>query len=119
MKIVLAIGSAVVFGIVGGIAAGVVLVPVVILGVITVIVAKGAGLDWNAFTITAAIVVGVILLAVLLYVVALVCVPVAVFFPAYAMYFFAERYPALQAQLFPAPAAAPSPPLPPTLEPIG
>jgi len=32
---------------------------------------------------------------VLLYVIALVCVPVAVFFPAYAMYFFAECYPAL------------------------
>ena len=113
MKIVLAIGSAVVFGILGGIATIVVLVPVVILGVITVIVAKGAGLDWNAFTITAAIVVGVILLAVLLYVVALVCVPVAVFFPAYAMYFFAERYPALYALLYPPPPAAQPPPVPP------
>jgi hypothetical protein len=113
MKIVLAIGSAVVFGIVGATAAVVVLVPVVILGVITVIVAKGAGLGWNAFTITAVIVVGVILLAVLLYIVALACVPVAVFFPAYAMYFFAERHPSLYALLYPPSPAAQPPPLPP------
>jgi hypothetical protein len=116
MKIVLAIGSTVVFGIVGATAAVVLLVPISILGVVTVIVAKGAGLGWNAFTITAAIVAGVILLAVLLYVVGLVCVPVAVFFPAYAMYFFAERYPALYAVLYP-----PSPSPPPLLvpEPVG
>jgi hypothetical protein len=113
MKIVLAIGSAVLFGIVGATVAVVFLVPVGILGVITVIVAKGAGLGWNVFTITAAIVAGVILLAVLLYVVALVCVPVAVFFPAYAMYFLAERYPALRALLYPPPPAAEPPPLPP------
>jgi hypothetical protein len=45
-----------------------------------------------------------------------VCVPVAVFFPAYAMYFFAERYPALYAVLYP-----PSPTPPPLLvpEPVG
>jgi hypothetical protein len=116
MKIVLAIGSTVVFGIVGATAAVVLLVPMGILGVVTVIIAKGVGLGWNAFTITAAIVAGVIVLAVLLYVVALVCVPVAVFFPAYAMYFFAERYPALYAVLYP-----PSPTPPPLLvpEPVG
>jgi hypothetical protein len=122
MKIVLAIGSAVLFGIVGATVAVVFLVPVGILGVITVIVAKGAGLGWNVFTITAAIVAGVILLAVLLYVVALVCVPVAVFFPAYAMYFLAERYPALRALLYPPPPAAeppPPPPLSPAPAPIG
>ncbi len=107
MKIVLAIGASVVFGILSGIAALFVILPVGIAAGVVVIVGKGAGLGWNAFTITAAIVVGVIALAVLLYVIALVCVPIAVFFPAYAMYFFAERFPALHARLYP-----PAPPLP-------
>ena len=115
MKIVLTIGSAVVFGILGATVAVVFLVPVGILGVVCVIVAKGAGLGWNAFTITAAIVAGIILLAVLLYLVAFVCVPVAVFFPAYAIHFFAERYPALYAQLHPPAAAPPYPPESPPL----
>jgi hypothetical protein len=38
---------------------------------------------------------------------------VAVFFPAYAMYFFAERYPDLHALLYPPPPAAEPPPIPP------
>jgi uncharacterized membrane protein YbaN (DUF454 family) len=56
------------------------------------------------------VVLGVIALAILAYVVALACVPVAVFFPAYAMYFFAESYPALHARLYPAPPVPPGSP---------
>jgi hypothetical protein len=122
MKIVMAIGASVVFGIASGIVAAIVMVPFVILGVVIVLLGHGGGLSWNAVTITAAIVAGTILLAVLLYVIALVCVPVAVFFPAYAIYFFAERYPALHAQLYPpAPPAVPppAPPFAPMPEPIG
>jgi hypothetical protein len=113
MKIVLAIGAAVVFGILGTIIAVVVMVPVGIAGAAAVILAKGAGLGWNAFTITAAIVAGTMVAGGLLYLIALVCVPVAVFFPAYAMYFFAERFPALNALVYPAPPVAPPTPLPP------
>jgi hypothetical protein len=58
--------------------------------------------------VTAGIVAMVVVFAVLMYVTALICVPIAVFFPAYAMYFFAERFPALHARLYP-PAAAPPP----------
>jgi len=122
MKIVMAIGSAVVFGIASGIVAAIVMVPFVILGVVVVLLGHSGGLSWNPVTITAAIVAGTILLAVLLYVIALVCVPVAVFFPAYAMYFFAECYPALHAQLYPPPPPAVPPPAPPSAplpEPIG
>jgi len=121
MKIILNIGAAVLFGILSFIVALIVGIPVGIVAVIVIIAAKGVGLTWNVFTITAAVVTALILFAILLYLVALVCVPVAVFFPAYAIYFFAERYPALQAQLFPPPPAPspPLPPLPPTPEPIG
>lgn len=119
MKIVLAIGASILFGILSSIAAIFVILPLAIVGAIAFIVGKGAGLGWNAFTITAAIVAGTIVLAIVLYVIALVCVPLAVFFPAYGMYFLAERFPALQARLYPPPPpVAPSrPPEPPPLAP--
>jgi len=115
MKIVLAIGASVVFGIVAAVVAAIALIPVVFIVVLVVVLLRG-GVSWNTGTITLAIVVGTILLAGLLYVIALVCVPVAVFFPAYAIYFFAERYPGLHAQLYPpATEMAPPPPSPPPL----
>ena len=50
-------------------------------------------------------VVGSVVLAVVLYVLSLISVPVIVFFPAYSIYFFAARYPSLAAVLYPAPPA--------------
>jgi hypothetical protein len=92
-------------------------------------------MGWNVTTISLAIIFGSLLFFLLIYLVALVCVPATVFFPAYAMYFLAARYPALDALLHPAPAPAPPvpempsvpespppfepPPLPPSAEPIG
>ena len=119
MKIVLAIGASVVFGIAAAIAVLFVVLPVGIVAVLAGIAAKGAGLAWNSFTITAAIVIGTILLCVLVYVVALACVPIAVFFPAYAMYFLAERYPVLRARLYPSYPPPQAPPLAPAPAPIG
>jgi hypothetical protein len=108
MKIVLAIGASVVFGILSAIAAVFLILPVGLVAAVVVIMAKGGSFSWNAFTVTAGIVAMVVVFAVLMYVTALICVPIAVFFPAYAMYFFAERFPALHARLYP-PAAAPPP----------
>lgn len=116
MKILLAIAAGIFFGILSAIAVVVVLIPVAIVAVVFVIGAKAAGLGWGVFTITAAIVAGVLLFGAILYLVGLVCVPIAIFFPAYAMYFFAERFPALHVQLYPAPAT-PSP-LPPAASPL-
>lgn len=110
MKIVLAIGAGVVFGILVGIVVAIFLIPGLLIAVAAVLMGKSAGLQLNAVTITLAIVAGAILLAILLYVVAFVCVPIAVFFPAYAMYFLAERYPQLAARLYPT-AGPNSPPL--------
>lgn len=131
MKILMAIGAGIVFGIATVILGLIVAIPTVGLSVIAVITGKTAGLTWNAYTITLAVVVGSILLAGFLYLVALISVPVIVFFPAYSIYFFAARYPRLSAALYPASAPAapliPSgipfppqpPPLPPTTDPIG
>ena len=111
MKIVLAIAASIIVGIASVILGLVLAIPAVALGIIAVITGKSAGLTWNAYTITIAVVVGCVLLAVFLYLIALLAVPVIVFFPAYSIYFFAPRYPALSAALYPpAPALPPQPP---------
>lgn len=109
MKIVMAIGAGIAVGIATLILGLIIAIPTVGLSVVAVLTGKTAGLTWNAYTITLAVVVGSVLLACFLYLVALISVPVIVFFPAYSIYFFAARYPALNAVLYPpvAPAVAP------------
>jgi hypothetical protein len=104
IKVVLAMGAGIVIGLVSLVVTLVVAIPTVLLGLVAVLTGKSAGLTWNAFTITVAIVVGCVLLAVFMYLLSLVAVPAIVFFPAYAIYFFAARYRALSLALYP-PAA--------------
>ena len=125
MKIVMAIGAAIILGIVSAIVFLLFLIPVAGLGAVAVIGGMAAGLTWNLYTITLAVVVGSIAIFSLLYIMSLVSVPAVVFFPAYSIYFFAARYPALGAVLYPAPPPVVPPPPPdpppllPTPEPIG
>jgi hypothetical protein len=123
MKIVLAIGAGIVIGIATIIVFFVIALPSFAAGIVAVIAGKGAGLDWNVFTITAAVVAGCVLFGVLFYLMALISVPAIVFFPAYSIYFFAPRYRPLSVVLYPPPAALnppdnlppqEPPPLPPT-----
>jgi len=72
-----------------------------------------------------AVVAGCVVLAFFFYVLALISVPAIVFFPAYSIYFFAGRYPALRTVMYPAPPAPEIPPtpanppeMPPSAEPI-
>ena len=108
MKVALAIGAGIVVGIASFILVMVFAIPVVGLAIVFIGAGKTAGLSWNAFTITAAVVVACMLLAILMFVISLISVPVIVFFPAYAMYFFAARYRNLALALYP-PAAPPLP----------
>jgi len=117
IKFVLAIGAAIVIGIASLIILLVVAIPTAGVGIIAVLAGKTAGLTWNVFTITAAVVVGCIVLAAFFYLVSLIAVPAIVFFPAYAIYFFAARYRPLSLVLYPLP---PSPTaLGPAHEPAG
>jgi hypothetical protein len=118
MKLVMALGAAVAVGIAAAVLFVVLLIPIGGLGAITVLTGMTAGLTWNVFTITAAIVAGCTLLVILFYIISLVSVPVIVFFPAYATYFFAARYPKLASLIYPAPPQPP-PPLVPSPEPAG
>lgn len=120
MKIVLAIGAGIAIGVVSLILLLILAIPAVGMGIVAVLTGKTAGLTWNVFTITVAVVVGCILLAVFLYLMALISVPVIVFFPAYAIYFFAPRFRALSLVLYPLPLPPQEPPpLLPALEPPG
>ena len=129
MKIVLAIGAGIIFGIITLILAFILVFSIGGVGLIAVLGGKAAGMTWNLYTITLAIVVGCVALAILIFAVSLISVPVAVFFPAYSIYFFAARYPKLAALLWPPPPTQPvavapprppePPPLPPTPVPIG
>jgi hypothetical protein len=105
MKIVMAMGAAFVVGIAALILLVLLLIPIGGLGVISVLLGHAAGLTWNVFTITAAVVAGCVLLFIILYAVSLVSVPVVVFFPAYSIYFFAARYPLLANLVYPPPGA--------------
>jgi hypothetical protein len=118
LKIVLAIGAAIIVGVVTLILGLIIAIPTVGLAIVAVLTGKTAGLTWNAVTITVAVVVGSILLAGFLYLISLISVPLIVFFPAYSLYFFAARYPALSAVLYPPPTTV-LPPGPPIPEPIG
>jgi hypothetical protein len=130
MKILMAIGAGIVVGIATLILGLIIAIPTAALSIIAILTGKSAGLTWNVYTITLAVVVGCILLAIFFYLIALISVPVMVFFPAYSIYFFGSRCPALSRVLYPAPPAPPQipsgaappyqpPPLPPTPEPIG
>jgi hypothetical protein len=114
MKIVLAIGAGIMFGILVAIVVVILAIPGAIVGVAIVLAVKAAGLTWNVGTIMLTAIAAVLVFSALLYVVAFVCVPVAIFFPAYGLYFLAERMPGLRTQLIPPqpppqPARTPAP----------
>ena len=79
-------------------------VPVVGIVATLVLATKNGALTWNVLTITLAVIAGCIVLAIFFFLVSLISVPVIVFFPAYAIYFFAGRYRPLNAALYPAAA---------------
>jgi len=105
MKIVLSFAAAVMLFIVAAIVILVLLIPVGGVSAVTILAGRAAGLTWNPLTIAIAIVVGGIVLIAFVLIAALISVPAIVFFPAYSIHFFAERYPPLHAVLYPSPTA--------------
>ena len=111
MKIVLAVGSAILFGIINLIVFLVLFVVFGLIGAALVFGGWAAGLEWNFSTILIAAGLGMLALGALLYVVSIVSSPAVVFFQAYALHFLGARYPLLASQLdtpFGAPLASPS-----------
>ncbi|HXW93683.1 MAG TPA: hypothetical protein VEK33_24245 [Terriglobales bacterium] len=120
LKMVMAIGVGIILGIIATVAILVAIVPLGGFGALAVLGGKALGLEWNAYTVTLAVVAGSIVLAMFCYFIALIGVPTVVFFPAYSIYFLASRYPGLAMALHPA-APIPSPPraaVPPPISPL-
>lgn len=109
MKIVLVVGSTIIFGILTLIAVILLFIPISIAGVAAYFFAKSEGLLWGFPTITVGIALGGAVLALVCYVTALISAPAMVFFQAYVIDFFSSRYPELGARL----ASPPAPPAPP------
>jgi hypothetical protein len=103
VKIALALGAMIAFLIVTLIALLVLLIPIGGLGFVIVLAGKAAGWTWNPYTITLAVILGCVALAIFMFAAALLAVPVIVFFPAYSIYFFAPRYSQLASLLWPQP----------------
>src|SRR5207245_6509452 len=93
--------------------------PIRLIGLGAVHVGQAAGLPWHPATIGIVVLAGGFLVSRLLFVMAMLSVPSAVFFQAYALYFLGSRYPQLGEKLtFPA-LGPPSPgTLPPTAAPV-
>jgi hypothetical protein len=99
MKIVLSIGSAILFGILDVVAFLCLLIPLGIAGVALFLLAKAAGFGWNVYTIGAAVILGVVALAAIFFVMGFVYAPGLVFFQSYALRFLGARYAVLEAAL--------------------
>jgi hypothetical protein len=110
MKIVLAIASAIIFGIITIIVMIFLVVVLGIAGVIAFFVGKAIGITLSVATICVLVVIGGILLTGLFYLLALISTPPMVFFQSYTLHFFGARYPAVGAALFPPPEALPPAP---------
>jgi hypothetical protein len=101
MKIVLAIGSALLFGILDFMIVFALLIPIGLAGIVAFLIAKGAGLTWNPLTIGLTMAAGCAVVLLLLAVTAFISTPAMVFFQAYSMHFFGSRYTALGGLLSP------------------
>jgi hypothetical protein len=112
MKIVLAIGSAIIVGIATLILIIALLIPLGIAALIIFLGGKALGLTFNPVTIGILISLGCVLMAGFFYLIALVCTPPMVFFQSYVLHFIGSRYEPVGAILFPPPPEIP-PPAPP------
>ncbi len=103
MKIVLAVGSAILFGILDFLVILFALIPLGIIGVAAYFLVKGAALSWNPVTISAVVLLAVAACAAIFWVMAFVYSPGLVFFQSYTLQFLGSRYPALETVMFPPP----------------
>jgi hypothetical protein len=111
MKIVLAMGNAIIVGIAALLTIIILLIPLGIGGLILFFGGKAIGLTLNVATISILVVMGGVILAGFIYLIALINTPSMVFFQSYVLHFIGSRYTAVGAVLFPPPPEIPPPPL--------
>jgi hypothetical protein len=111
MKIVLAMGSAIIFAIINLIVILILLIPLGLLGLAAYFIGSGLGISWDLSTELLVAALGLLAFAGILYVVGFVYTPGLVFFQSYTLEFFAPRYGPLGNKMFP-PSPAATPPMP-------
>ncbi|HUJ40215.1 MAG TPA: hypothetical protein VLW54_06695 [Candidatus Acidoferrales bacterium] len=108
MKIVLSIGVGILLGFAAAAVFIAALIPLGIVGAAVFVAAAAGGLGWNAYTIAATGVAGMLVVLGLFYLMGFAYAPGMVFFQAYALEFLGARYARLGAELAPpAPPRAP------------
>jgi hypothetical protein len=119
MKIVLAVGGAIMFAIINLIVILILLIPLGFLGLLGYLISQAAGFSWDLSTELLAAGVGLLTLAGILYVIGFVYAPGLIFFQSYALEFFGPRYGPLGSKMLPPVAPAgpvgPTPPIAPLL----
>ena len=119
MKIVLAVGGAIMFAIINLIVILILLIPLGVVGLVGYFLGSAAGFSWDLSTELLVSGLGLLAFAGVLYVVGFVYAPGLVFFQSYTVEFFGPRYAPLGSRLLPpvAPAgpAGPTPPMAPLL----
>jgi hypothetical protein len=104
MKAVLAVGSAIFFGIIDLIALLLLLIPLGLIGALAYLALRGAELSWNFTTVSATVVLTALIIALIMWVFAFLYSPALVFFQSYALRFLASRLPSLNAAMRAAPS---------------
>ena len=99
LKILLRIGAVVAMFIVALVVILVWIIPFGGVGLAGFLAARAIGLAWNFSTITIAVLFCLVAVCALIYALALASVPIVVFFPAYSIHFFADRYSPLKGAL--------------------
>lgn len=119
MKIVLALGTGILFGLITLVAMLLLMIPLGILGVGVYLLGIALHLEWNLLTITITVLLGAVAVHIILAVMAFISVPPLVFFQSYVLHFLGSRYPRLGEIVFPPPPPPPagSSPVPPGPEP--
>lgn len=110
MKIVLAVGSAIMFGIITLLVLAVLMIPIGITGVMIFLAGYAWGLKMTTGVIFLLVALGGIMLLGIIYLGALISTPPMVFFQSYVLHFIGSRYEAVGAIVFPAPSEPPPPP---------
>jgi len=117
MKIVLALGAGIIFGIITLVAMLLLLIPLGIGGVGIYLLGRGLGIEWDLLTITITVLLGAVVVHIVLGVMAFISVPPLVFFQSYVLHFLGSRYPLLGEKVFPPPPPPSSPPEPSPIDP--
>src|SRR5204862_5891485 len=88
----MAVGVGIAFAMIDIAALIVLLIPILLMGLVVVLLGQAGGLTWNLLTIALAVLAGGVVAGGLLFVMAMLSVPFAVFFQAYAPDFLGSPY---------------------------